>query len=274
MKAGFYIGCLLGLLFGCCAPRGEAYKEMYAHLAAVPHPRHSCVESDYFLVLCVEARHLDYTNNYTFFRTMAKHPSDGSKNRDVGHAWIYLQGLVDGESICLEGGHSGERGVVQPRYFDGIMDNIESGCANPVQYLWEPQWDGYFEYGPGRHRPTYAVMLHLSKAQFERIWEYLRSYRYEEYVLTARQCSTFVMQVASLAGLELEGEVSMPVEPVLRVKGEWLPMWTDPAYSLLTIASPDILERSMMQAVRQGQAEYALDWYRAKRLNTSSKSFK
>ena len=87
------------------------------------------------------------------FAANSKHPSDGSKNGDVGHAWIYLQGNVNGESIVIEGGHSGELGICQPKYFDGIMNYVEYGYAdsscgemcclrnepNPVKYLWASQ---------------------------------------------------------------------------------------------------------------------------------------
>lgn len=263
-------------LTSCYVPRSASYKALYAHLNCQPRPNSCTVETDYFVVLMVEARHLDYTNNECFLKTMVKHPSDGSKNRDVGHAWIYLQGIVDGESIYLEGGHSGERGVVQARYFEGIMNYLEYGYAsptrdqyngigcrwepNPVKYLWEVQRDGYFQQGPGRHRPTYAIKIDLSPEQFERILAFINNYPFCDYQMTGQQCSSFLAQVACLAGLELECEVSMPVDPVLNFHGEKIRLWEDPAYSILTIASPDILERSMMKAVRDGKADYAMDW--------------
>lgn len=260
---------------GCVTKRSQGYADFYSYLKpslkATP-----MATSDYFLVVLVEARHLDYTDNRGFIKSMAKHPSDGSKNGDVGHAWIYLQGRMNGQSVFLEGGHSGELGIVQARYFDGLMNNIEYGCANPteeqrlcpqdepnpVKYLWEAQKDGYFEWGSGRHYPTFAAKVDLSPQQFQRIFDFIQNYPFDRYSITGNQCSSFAAQVASLGGLEVECEVTMPIDQYLEVGEDCFCLWQDPSYSLLTISSPDVLERSLMQAVREGRAQCALDWYR------------
>lgn len=80
--------------------------------------------------------------------------------------------------------------------------------------------------------------------------------------ITGNQCSSFAPQVASLGGLEVECKVTMPIDPYIEVGDDCFCLWQDPSYSLLTISSPDILERSLMQAVREGRAQYALEWYR------------
>lgn len=267
-------------LSSCATPRTESYQTLYAHLnqssCATNQPLR---ESDNFLVILVDARHLDYTNNYSFLKTMTKHPSDGSKNRDVGHSWIYLRGIQDGQAVFLEGGHSGELGVVQSKYFDGIMNYIDFGYAtptskeilspriepNPVKYLWETQHDGYFQWGSGGHSPTYAVKLDITSEQFELICSFITKYRYREYAITGNQCSSFVAQVASLAGLDLACEVTMDIQPCLYYGGRQVRLWSDPLYSQLTISSPDILEKSMMQAAKENQVENALQWYQGVR---------
>lgn len=259
----------IALFTGCYKPHSEAYRQLYAHLDYQTETPTPVCKSDYFLIVFVEARHLDYTDNYSFLKTVAKHPSDGSKNRDVGHAWIYLEGIVDGQKVFVSGGHSGELGIIQARYFDGIMNNIDFGCANPtkadflcpkieenpVKYLWEVQRDGFFQCGAGKHRPTYAAKINLTAEQFFRILDFIACYNYRDYAITANQCSSFVAQVASLGGLDLDCEVTMEIQPCLNLKGEKLQLWSDPTYSLLTISSPDILERSLMQAVSEGRAE-------------------
>lgn len=63
---------------------------------------------DPYIVFLVNARQLDYSSFRSVLRTIAKHPSDWSKNGDVGHAWIYLKG-----DEVIEGGHSGELGLDQ-----------------------------------------------------------------------------------------------------------------------------------------------------------------
>lgn len=272
----FMFVLILGLSAGCATPRTAAYREMYVHLRDRPEVLMPMQESSYFLVVLVEARHLDYTDNRSFLKTLAKHPSDGSKNGDVGHAWIYVQGLDHGTSIYLEGGHSGELGFTQAKYFEGIMNNIDYGYANPtpeeclwtrhepnpVKYLWETQNDGFFQWGSGSHCPTFAAKVDLTPEQFNRILEYIYCYPFGEYAISGNQCSSFAAAVASLGGLELECEVSIPIDPQLHLGRAVLPMWQDPSYSVLTISSPDILEKSLMEAVDEGRAEYALEWYR------------
>ena len=181
---------LLSLLLTSCGGQHRVFRESPA-VHATP----------YFLVLAVEARQLDYSHGKAFLKTMVKHPSDGTKNGDVGHAWILLRG----RNITIEGGHSGERGCCQPKYFEGVMDYLEAGYRNPAQYLWEVQRDGFFQKGNGGHRPTFAVKVNLTKGEFEAIRNFIdpRHYDYANYAITGSQCASFVARVAQIAGLEL-----------------------------------------------------------------------
>lgn len=270
--------CFL-FLFSCSwQPNSLEYRQYYDYANHFARPRTSMKESDYFLIVLVDARHLDYTNNRSFFKTIAKHPSDGSKNGDVGHAWIYLQGKDSaGRKRVIEGGHSGERGMIQAKYFDGIMNYIDFGYANPtpwqkqgyryepnpIKYLWETQHDGFFEKGCGRHHPTFAAKVDLTREQFEEILSFINPlyYPYKFYSLTDWQCTSFVCAVASLAGWDLDSLATLPIESRCTVEGECLRFWDDPCYSSITFSSPDILERSLMRSVASGRAEYALNWY-------------
>lgn len=281
MKGLFYLALIL--LSSCSpVPKHAAYRESYAHLNTLQVDT-SCPmqESDYFLIILVNARHLDYTNNRSFFKTLVKHPSDGSKNGDVGHAWIYLEGMIDGERVYVEGGHSGERGIWQARYFDGVMNSIECGYANPtpeerrcprdepnpIKYLWATQCDGYFQEGCGRHRPTFAAKIDLSEEQFKQILTCIdpANYCYRDYAITRQQCSSFVAKVAAIGGVKLESRVKIRIDQELCIGGDRLVLWEDPRYSEITISSPDIVERSLMEAVCEGRAEYALSWYERER---------
>lgn len=219
-------------------------------------------ESPYFLVILVEARHLDYTSPDSFFKTLAKHPSDGSKNGDVGHAWIYLQGILDEEVAFLEGGHSGELGNLQPRYVEGFLLKYERGEENPISYLWETQHDGFFQQGSGQHEPTFAAKVDLSKEQYNKILRFIEHYNFSEYAVTGNQCSSFAVQVAAFANLQLDCEVTMQVAQNIALAGQSICLWQDNAYAEITFSSPDILERSLMRAVAEDRAEYALSWYR------------
>lgn len=258
------VGLFLLLFLSACSycPHSAAYRTLYSHLNTSYSKQSLMQETPYFLIVLVEARHLDYSSPRAFFKTLAKHPSDGSKNGDVGHAWIYLQGLVQGAPVCLEGGHSGELGYIQPRYVEGIFLQYEQGHDNPISYLWECQRDGFFQEGSGRHYPTFAAKVDLTQEQFQRILRFVETYDYAEYSITGNQCSSFAAQVAAFAGMNLDCEITMDVDQNVRIAGHQICLWNDPVYAGITFSSPDILERSLMNTVAEGIAEYALPWYR------------
>ena len=214
--------------------------------------------SDYQLVILVCARHLDYSNSQALLKTVAKHPQDGGLTGDVGHTWILLKG---GDEI-LEGGHSGELGVHEPKYFDGIMDLFEAGDPNPVRYMHKTLHDGYFEEGAGGFSPTYAIKKDLTLEQYQQIRAIIVTYNYTNYSLMQRQCLVFVNEIAKVAGLELSSRITVPIGQYVRVGNQYFKVWTDRRYATLELMSPDLFEKSMMDAVYEGEAEYALDWYR------------
>lgn len=218
-------------------------------------------ESPYFVIILVDARHLDYTDTPSLLRSLVKHPSDGSKNSDVGHSWVYLQGIEDSQVVYVEGGQTAELGISQPRYFEGIMMKHEKGDSNPVEYLWCCQTDGCYQEGSGGHNPTYAAKMDLTKEQYELILAYMQTYVYREYYLTHHQCSSFVYEIAQIAGVDLEHQVVIDIQQNLNIYGQNIRLWEDPIYSQIAISSPDVVERSLVKAVENGKAEYALDWY-------------
>lgn len=215
---------------------------------------HAC--DDYYIIFLVNARQLDYSNAKQLFKTIAKHPSDLSKNGDVGHAWIYLHG-----DAIIEGGHSGELGIDQPKYMDGVVDNIELGAKNPISYLWCPQCDGFFQSGNGGHRPTCAAKASLTKEQFEAIYAYIQNYNFKEYSITKHQCCHFVKEIAAIAGFPLEDQVVVEIDPKLKLGGVDCILWQDPSYQYLKFGSPDRLEYSLREYVRDGLMENVLPLY-------------
>lgn len=266
-KAAFFllIGVFAFLLFGCTI-RSKAYYDYYAHLRCSLKKNLSDQrknKSDYFLVILVDACHLDYFEAKNFLKSVAKHPSDGSKTGSVGHAWIYLQG----PSFVLEGGHSGEGSDDQVSYFDGVMDYHEKGMSNPICYLWKTLQDGFFQKGAGGHFPTCAAKINLTKQQFQDILKFIdpNRYSYRSYGLTKNQCVSFVKQVAAFADLHLETKISISIPSKLIFRGAFLSLWTDSKYQFLTLSSPDVLEKSLIQLIKEGRAENALSWYKAKK---------
>ncbi len=249
----------------------------YDHLDwKVPKSR-TIEKSDYFIVFLVTARHLDYDDSQAMFKTLVKHAS-GGKNADVGHSWFLLHGFADGKPITVEGGQSGELGIERPKYYDGVINYARYGYAdpnpkqkkepreepNPVRYLWADVNDGFFQEGSGGFRPTFAVKVDLTRRQFDKIYGFVqpRNYNYRYYSLVGQQCSSYLAKIAHLAGFPVEHQVTMEINPTLKMWGDEVVLWRDPEYSKITFSSPDRIERSLMKAVIDGRAEYALRWYK------------
>lgn len=184
---------------------------------------------------------------------MAKHPSDGSKNSDVGHAWVYIQ---DGDRY-FEGGFSAETGRLQPTYLQGVGLLSERGDLNPARYLFATQKDGHLELGSGGHKPTYAAGIDITESQAEAIFSFIDNYPYESYRLTGDNCATFAADIAALVGIHLEVREMVEIDPVVTFRGETTVIWTDPTYSRLFIATPDRLEQSLWEHVQSGKLFHA-----------------
>lgn len=277
MGFSFLYRLLILIALCSCTCRSMEYRQFYAHLHEPRTHARPMEPSDYFLVILVDARHLDYTEGWKFFHSVAKHPSDCSKNGDVGHAWIYLQGKRDGKTLSIEGGHSGERETPPARYFDGLMNYHDWGYANPtdeqiknpryepnpVKYLWTQREDGFFQRGAGGHSPTFAAKVSLTPQQFEQILHFIhpKRYPYKNYALQGPHCTSFVTAVAKIAGLSLKSHEKMAIPPRVLFGRCWIRLWEDPFYSTFTFPTPDVLEKSLIQAVERGEAEDALNWY-------------
>lgn len=248
------------LNFGCSSPHSASYREQYAHLR-LPAPKTEVTQSPFFIIFLVNAPHLDYSDNYSFLRTMAKHPDTWSKEGDVGHAWIYVHGIRDGTCFVLEGGHSGETGQFQPRYFEGIMQYVDSHCENPISYLWETQHDGFFQKGNGGHKPTLAVKVNLTEDQYNKILRFVACYLFEEYALTGNQCASFIAQIGELIDFPIACHATVAIDSSIEIGSDRLQLWSDPSYSAITVSTPDIIEKSLLLAIQEGRAENVTSWY-------------
>lgn len=76
-------------MFSGCGfkPHSEAYQRLYSHLDAHRPKKKNIIASDFYLILLVNARHLDYSDGKSLLKTVRKHPSDGSKN-EIGRAHV------------------------------------------------------------------------------------------------------------------------------------------------------------------------------------------
>lgn len=220
-------------------------------------------ESPYFLVICTDAAHFNYDDGLEFLKSWRKHPQGSRKDGTVGHAWIVLSGTLNGQAVFIEGGHSGERGVHSLTYMEEVDFLKKQGDPNPVRALFEPLKDGYFQKGRGCHFPSFAAKIDLTEEQFLMIISFIhpKRYPYKDYSLTGRQCASFAAQVAALAGVNINSEVTLKLPQTFNVGKEKIVLFQDPKFSEITFSTPDVVEQELIRLVLEGKLECALDWY-------------
>lgn len=225
------------------------YSLLFLTFVATSCSRHVPPPDEKALIIYVDAKHLDYRSTEGFMVTMLR--SGGQ----VGHAWIALK---DGEDVIC-GGHSGELGITQPRYCEGIQNLLDYGYVcptadqrrnpryepNPIRYLWEVQRDGFFQPGAGIHRPTYAVKIPVDSSTIKKMKRFIKEYPFNEYSIVGNQCTSFCVQLAAIAGIELQDRITLPLSQSVIFMNRRYQLWEDPYYSSITFPSPDVLEMSL-----------------------------
>lgn len=201
-----------------------------------------------YLAVFVNARQLNYTDGQHFVRSMESCP-------DFGHAWLYMR---RGREVVY-GGHSGELGRAEPRYFDGVMLGIVRGDPNPARYFHKDLSDGFFQYGSGGHEPTYAIQIDLSHKQWDEVLSYIDQYDFGRYSLSRHQCVDFVTGALSRVGVEIKPRTELTINREITVYGETYTLWNDPGYAHISFSAPELLEEEMRQAVTNGQAQCLVD---------------
>ena len=234
-------------------------------------------EIPYYLVLLVHAAGLDYQDEKSLLRSLYKRSR--FKGGFLGHSWVLLSGIENGRRRVVEVGLS-PKGEGSIQFFRGVLDLAEYGYANPteeqrrhprqepnpISYLWRDHGNGYLQpASEARVRPTYAAKLDLDAAQYRAIRARLDPAlpEHTRFQLTGRQCSSFVVELAALAGVSLPHQVTIPIPRRVEVGGRQVRLWTDPAYASMTLSSPDVLEQELRRLVTAGRAEDVLAWYLA-----------
>jgi hypothetical protein len=234
-------------------------------------------ETPYYLVLLVHAAGLDYQDEKSLLRSLYKRSR--FKGGFLGHSWVLLSGIENGRQRVVEVGLS-PKGEGSIQFFRGVLDLAEYGYANPteeqrrhprhepdpISYLWRDHGNGYLQpASEARISPTYAAKLDLDAAQYRAIRERLDPALpdHERFQLTGRQCSSFLAEIAALAGVSLRHQVTIPIPRRVEVGGRQVRLWTDPAYASMTLSSPDVLEQELRRLVAAGGAEDVLAWYLA-----------
>jgi len=261
----FLILFLLLVVCGCSPHTNHSCR--YHYLAKVKECERSSVqfngEGDHFLVVLVDARHLDYSSPAGYLSTLQSLCS--SQEPHTGHAWIILSGKRGGEPWIFEGGHTGEFGRLAPRYFDEMLRLSRNKDPNPAQYLFSPLPDGQLEIGSGGHLPTFAAAFPVTEEGFARIMRLFEAdgYDFSQWGLRGPHCVHFVLSCLACVGIDIFCQEQVQLPASFSFEGERIDLWIDSAYSTLTTQTPELLEQRLVEHVSEGRALVATAWYRS-----------
>jgi len=231
-------------------------------------------QSPYYLVLLVQATGLDYQNHERLLRSLYKSQMKGGF---VGHAWVLLSGVENGQRVVVEAGLS-PKDADTVQFFRGVLELAEYGYVNPteaqksnpryepnpISYLWRDHDNGHLQLAREAWlRPTFAARFVVDAEQYRHIKARLdpKLPSHRRFQLTGQQCSSFVAEIAALAGIDLQHRVTISIPNKVKFDGREVRLWSDPKYSSLTISSPDIIQADLKRLVARGQAEDVLAWY-------------
>ncbi len=262
----FLVEALL-VLSSCSQRMSDAYVSRYQYLGGIQATNqagpHFAGNSEYYLVVLVDARHLDYTSPTTYFSTLAQGlflPQDPN----TGHTWIVLGGKEEGRPWVFEGGHTGEFGLYAPRYFDEVVRRAwDENDPNPASYLFQALPDGCLQYGSGGHIPTFAAAFPLTEYGYRRVRRLLteEGYDFSRWGLRGPNCIRFSVSCLAAIGIELNCQEQILLPQSFTYKGEHVALWSDPIYSCLYVDTPELLEKRLWQLVEKGKAMVATKWY-------------
>jgi len=209
------------------------------------------------LIVYVSSQGMEYETGELFFESLLK---QGSSPR-VGHAWVALcrkseNGIVD----RIEGGHSGEFGIIAPQYLERLIKaSMNTEILNPIQVLYEPLEDGIFEKGSGGYTYTYAASFSLTDDGYDKIHclleEGSQEYPFHRWSLTHYNCVRFVLTCLGRIGIVLDAATEMAISPTTTIRGKSVHMWTDSRFSSIVVETPEKLESELKRMVSLGIAQ-------------------
>lgn len=222
--------------------------------------------ASYQLVVLVDSKQLQYDTASHFFDSLLAQDTSPT----VGHAWILLVRRDDrGKFEWIEGGHSGEFGVIAPRYLDQLLHASQSRCEqDPIQVLFRPLNDGIFERGNGGHMPTCAASFALTKEGYVAIRALLDqesgAYPFNTWSLIELHCVRFVLTCLGRIGIVLDAHCMVQIPQTITVVGQPIRMWSNQRFSCIDVETPEKLEIELQKLVRLGLAQDVLQWYKTR----------
>jgi hypothetical protein len=166
------------------------------------------------------------------------------KMTDTGHSWVILES--PGKKI--------ECGLTpkSQNWFGGVSKLQKQGDPNPISFLWQTLPDGKRHGHLTGLKPSFAAAVNLTPEQHAAVEKFIGGFDFRSFNLMEHECTNFAVETARQVGLELDYQLEIDMPQTKRLFGKDYRVWTDPRYSKLLIATPDVMERSLRELARQG----------------------
>ena len=208
-------------------------------------------DEGYYLYILNEAADWDYSDAATLVFSIWQRP--------WAHSWLILESPRD----RLEFGHTGDLGITNPRFHDGVYQKIQAGDPNPIAYLWRTMSDGQLQIGKPNRPPTLVWRMPITQRRYQLIHEYLMQRKYDQFGVRSNNCTDLVAEAAALAGINLIHRIHLTLPPETKVLGRLRRIWTDSRYRILEYSTPEVLDADLRQLARLGIGSDVTEWYLA-----------
>lgn len=208
-------------------------------------------DEGYGLYILNEAARWDYSTTRSLLFSIWQRP--------WGHSWL----LLESPENRMEFGHTGDLGLVEPRYHDGVFQRTREGHPDAIAYLWQTRSDGKLQTGKPNRPPTFVWRMPITQRRHGRIHEYVKQREYVQFGVTANNCTDMVIEVAALAGIHLIHRIRLTGPREVSIWGQRRRVWTDPQYRILEYSTPEVLETDLRHLVELGIGRDATEWYLA-----------
>jgi len=166
------------------------------------------------------------------------------KITDTGHSWV----ILESPTRKIECGLTPK----SQNWFGGVRKLQKAGDPDPISYLWHTLPDGRRHGHLAGFHPSFAAAIDITADQYAETAKFIDGFDFKTFNLIDHECTTFAVGVAHQVGLELDFQIEIDLPHTKQLFGKVYRVWSDPAYSKLTIAAPDVLERSLRELAKQG----------------------
>lgn len=208
-------------------------------------------DEGYYLYILNESANWDFSDAVSLVFAIWMQP--------WAHSWLMLES--PGER--LEFGHTGDFGLVAPRYHEGVMQLGQTDDPNPVAYLWRTMADGQLQIGKPNRPPTFVWRMPITRDRYQLIHEYLLQRKYDQFGIRSNNCTDMAVEAAALAGINLIHRIRLTAPQKVKFLGRTLRVWTDPQYRIVEFSTPEVLEADLRQLSRLGIGSDVTEWYLA-----------